>query len=81
MEDSEVTARINQLVDEEHRLYERAGLKDGLDAAEQERLHSLEVALDQLWDYLRQRRARRQAGADPDDAKIRDETVVERYQQ
>jgi hypothetical protein len=80
MEDSEVIARISQLVDEEHRLYERAG-EDGLDAAEQERLHALEVALDQLWDYLRQRRARRQAGADPDEAKIRDESVVERYQQ
>jgi hypothetical protein len=45
------------------------------------RLRALEEHLDQLWDLLRQRRARRQAGLDPDDAAERDESVVEHYRQ
>jgi hypothetical protein len=39
------------------------------------------VALDQCWDLLRQRRARREMGQDPDDARVRPPEVVERYQQ
>ncbi len=79
MDDRELIQRINTLVDEEHRLYERGS--DGLDTTERARLESLEVALDQCWDLLRQRRARRRAGLDPDDADLRDATTVERYQQ
>jgi len=53
----------------------------GLGAAESQRLESIEVHLDQCWDYLRQRRARRHAGQDPDGAQVRDTATVERYQQ
>ena len=80
MEDSEVIHRISQLVDEEHQLLER-GEREDLSEAEHQRLRALEVSLDQLWDYLRQRRARRAAGLDPDDAQIRDPKIVEGYQQ
>jgi Protein of unknown function (DUF2630) len=79
-EDGEVIARIGELVDEEHRL-ERASAGDGADEATEERLRQLEVALDQCWDLLRQRRARRSAGDDPDASALRAPEVVERYQQ
>jgi hypothetical protein len=80
MDDQEILRRINELVDEEHRL-ERGPHPDGLGDDEQARLQSLEVALDQCWDLLRQRRARRAVGADPDAAGARDAGVVEGYQQ
>jgi hypothetical protein len=80
MDDAEIVARINRLAEEEHEL-ERSGVSDRLGEAEQARLHDLEVALDQCWDLLRQRRARRSAGADPDEAEVRPEAVVEGYEQ
>ncbi len=48
---------------------------------EHERLRQLEVNLDQCWDLLRQRRALREAGYNPDEAKVRDEETVEGYLQ
>jgi hypothetical protein len=48
---------------------------------ERQRMDRLEVTLDQCWDLLRQRRARRHTGADPDQAQVRPASVVERYQQ
>ena len=72
MDDAEVIRRINELADEEHRLEEAAGHGPGTEA-DQERLRQLEVALDQCWDLLRQRRARRRAGQDPDEAEARSE--------
>jgi hypothetical protein len=80
MDDSEIVRRINELADEEHRL-ERSHASDGLGDEDQARLHGIEVALDQCWDLLRQRRARRSSGQDPDDAAVRPEGVVEGYQQ
>lgn len=80
MDDAEIVRYIGTLSDEEHRL-EQAHVGEPLSGAELERLQSLEVALDQCWDLLRQRRARRNAGLDPDDAGVRSESVVERYQQ
>lgn len=80
MNDHELVDRIRALVDEEHRL-ERAHPGTALDADEQRRLHELEVALDQCWDLLRQRRARREVGADPDQASVRPGSTVEGYQQ
>jgi len=80
MDDAEVVARINQLVEEEHRL-EEGHVGDGLDEDQAARLRSVEVALDQCWDLLRQRRARRSAGQDPDGAEVRPPQVVERYRQ
>jgi hypothetical protein len=80
MDDRQVLDRIGDLVEEEHTL-ERQATGEGLDEAEQARLHEVEVALDQCWDLLRQRRARRDAGQDPDTAAVRPEGTVEGYLQ
>lgn len=80
MDDSEIVGHINELADEEHRL-ERSHASGGLSDEEQARLREVEVALDQCWDLLRQRRARRSAGQDPDDASVRPESTVEHYKQ
>ena len=80
MDDDDVIARINRLAEEEHRL-EREHAGSGLDDGEQARLRELEVALDQCWDLLRRRRARREAGADPAGAEARPIPTVEGYQQ
>ena len=77
MDDNEVLARIQSLVDEEHHL--ETG--EPTSAEQQARIEELEVALDQCWDLLRQRRARRDAGFDPDTASARSEGTVEGYQQ
>jgi hypothetical protein len=80
MDDRQLLGRIGDLVEEEHDL-ERQAAADGLDEEEQARLHHLEVQLDQCWDLLRQRRARRDAGLDPEDAQVRAEGTVEGYLQ
>lgn len=79
--DEDVIARIDALVEEEHRLHEQAGDLEPLSASDQDRLAALEVQLDQCWDLLRQRRARRHAGQDPDEAHSRSAQVVEHYEQ
>ena len=81
MDDKDIMSRISELIDTEHDL--RGQLQRGELSSEQERerLRSAEEALDQCWDLLRQRRARRHAGQDPDAASARSEDVVERYQQ
>jgi Protein of unknown function (DUF2630) len=80
MEDSAIVRRIDELVEEEHHL-ERAHAVEGLTNDDRERLHDIEIQLDQCWDLLRQRRARRNAGQDPDAAETRDAETVEHYQQ
>ncbi len=80
MDDRQVMDRIGALVEEEHTL-ERQASGAGLDEAQQDRLRELEVQLDQCWDLLRQRRARRDAGQDPDAAEVRPEGTVEGYLQ
>ncbi len=80
MDDLEVVRRINELADEEHRL-ERAHAGTPLGEDELQRMRAVEVALDQCWDLLRQRRARRGAGVDPDEAMVRPVDTVEGYQQ
>jgi uncharacterized protein DUF2630 len=84
LSDEQVQARIETLEKEERRL--RRDESDAADhsatgqvAADAERLEAVRVELDQLWDYLRQRRALRDAGQDPDGATIRDAGTVERY--
>ena len=78
MDDTEIIDRINQLAHEEHALFEKESEGDA-SVADRERLKRLEVTLDQCWDLLHQRRARRRAGLDPDDAAVRDPSVVENY--
>ena len=80
-DDREIIQHIDQLVDEEHALERAHGDGKSLTADEKARLRALEVQLDQLWDLLRQRRARRAAGLDPDDAEERDPSTVEGYRQ
>ena len=80
MNDAEIAQQIDQLVTEEHRLERDHGDRE-LSDQERQRLSDIEVQLDQCWDLLRQRRARRQAGQDPTAAQVRSGEVVEHYQQ
>ena len=80
MDDSQIHGSIEQLVAEEHELWGRESAGNAT-PADSERLQQLKVSLDQCWDLLRQRRALREAGRDPDAADVRDSDVVERYQQ
>lgn len=75
-----VMDRIQALAAEEHELREREG-HGPLPEDERLRLAQVELELDQCWDLLRQRRARRDAGLDPDDAAVRDVDTVEGYRQ
>jgi hypothetical protein len=84
MSDESIAARIESLVAEEHKLRGREE-SDADDAAklddDQRRLQEVEVELDRCWDLLRQRRALRDAGEDPEKARARDADTVERYWQ
>ena len=77
--DDDVIAQISKLVEEEHRL--RSVAVHEMTPDDSERLDELEVRLDQCWDLLRQRRAKRSAGQDPSDAHTRSADVVEHYRQ
>ncbi len=81
MNDEEVIKRIGSLVEEEHALERSLASATSTDPEADQRLSELEVALDQCWDLLRQRRARRATGDNPDEAAVRSADVVERYQQ
>lgn len=80
MNDQDILKQIQSLVDEEHHLLqlEEEGKIQG---DQRERAHQIDVHLDQCWDLLRQRRARRNAGLNPDDAQPRDPNIVENYKQ
>jgi uncharacterized protein DUF2630 len=80
MDDLQIHGTIEQLVAEEHELWERESAGNATDD-DRRRLEQLKVSLDQSWDLLRQRRALRQAGRDPDAAEARPPEVVERYEQ
>jgi hypothetical protein len=81
MDDKQIMAHIGELIETEHKL--RQQLADGKlnSAAEHEQLRSAEQALDQCWDLLRQRRARREYGENPDGASVRPASEVENYRQ
>lgn len=84
MSDESIAARIESLVTEEHKLRAReqqdSTRADALEG-DQQRLREVEIELDRCWDLLRQRRALRDAGADPEQAHVRDADTVERYWQ
>lgn len=80
MDDQQVLDRINELVAEEEKLLHRHE-GEGLDDDEHARLEELQVQLDKAYDYLRQRRALRHSGENPDDASMRDGGTVEEYEQ
>ena len=84
MSDENVAARIERLVAEEHELLQQEQRDRSDDESlgqDHERLENVRVELDRCWDLLRQRRALRDAGGDPDDAAVRDADVVEKYWQ
>ena len=84
MSDETIAARIERLVAEEHDLRSREQADNADPGAledEKDRLRAVEVELDRCWDLLRQRRALREAGADPEQATARDADTVERYLQ
>ena len=78
MEDQRIIDRINELAHEEHELFEKES-KGQATETDRERLSRLQVTLDQCWDLLHQRRARRSAGLNPSGASVRDEKTVEGY--
>jgi hypothetical protein len=77
MDEKDILTRIHALVDEEH------GLREGTDHTDEQRarMQELEVQLDQCWDLLRQRRAKRQYGENPEEAEARPAAEVEGYLQ
>jgi hypothetical protein len=80
MNDERIHDRIENLVSEEHDLWNREASGDASDD-DRRRLEAVKVSLDQCWDLLRQRRALREEGGDPDSAGVRSPDVVERYEQ
>lgn len=81
MDDDAIYDHINSLAEEEEQLYAIAGEGTGLEPPAARRLRDIEVQLDQAYDLLAQRRARRSAGQDPDDASTRPPDTVEGYEQ
>jgi uncharacterized protein DUF2630 len=77
MDETDILSRIHALVDEEHKLREGTDHSDD----EKARLSKIDADLDQCWDLLRQRRAKRQYDENPDDAQARPESTVESYLQ
>ena len=80
MDDAQIHTEIERLVAEEHELWQRESAGETADD-DRRRLESLGVALDQCWDLLRQRRALRESGLDPETAAARPAEVVENYEQ
>jgi len=78
MNDSEILGSIDSMMQEEHELL-KAGEHGGLTPEQAARLNTIKVHLDQCWDLLRQRRARREFGMNPDEAATRDANTVEHY--
>ena len=80
MDDPQIHGTIENLVAEEHELWQRESTGKASED-DRRRLAEIRVSLDQCWDLLRQRRARRNAGQDPDTAAARPAEVVEHYRQ
>lgn len=79
-DDQAVLAAINELADEEHRLLKMESDRTATDL-DRQRVREIDIELDRCWDLLRQRRARRSAGQDPDQATLRNASTVEKYRQ
>src|SRR6202007_480199 len=81
MDDKDIMARISELIETEHKLRSQLSRGELSSEQERERLRFAEEALDQCWDLLRQRRAKRQYGENPEGAVARPVSEVEGYQQ
>lgn len=77
MTDREILDKIKNLLEKEHNLYS----KDGLSARERKEIDKIQVELDRYWDLLRQRRALKEYGQDPNKAGLRGTDTVENYEQ
>jgi hypothetical protein len=77
MDDKNILNHIEELISEEQQLYSKSDLGND----EKEKLKKIEIELDRYWDLLRQRRALRDAGKNPDQANLRDPGTVENYEQ
>lgn len=77
--DKSIHDHINELIGEEHDLRSRRERGEIDRDEERRRLNDIEVSLDQAWDLLRQRKAKRDAGEDPNEASVRSADVVEKY--
>jgi hypothetical protein len=80
MSDGSIRQRISDLVHEERSLRDRLAARDISPDEEHERLRAVEIELDQCWDLLRQRDAKREFGENPDSAEVRSPRTVEGYQ-
>jgi hypothetical protein len=81
MDDAPVMDRIHRLYQEEERLYAEASAGGGLSEDDRRRLQEIKVELDQAYDLLHQREAKRAAGDDPEEATLRPPVIVENYEQ
>jgi hypothetical protein len=81
MDDKEILAHIDDLIQTEHELRGRLAAGQLNTAQEREQLKAAGEALDQCWDLLRQRRARREFGENPNEASARPVREVEGYMQ
>ncbi|MWA00750.1 DUF2630 family protein [Actinomadura sp. LD22] len=81
MDEKAILERINEFIDEEHALRQAHERSETTGEDARRRLRELEVALDQCWDLLRQRRARIDAGQNPEEAHVRPASEVEGYRQ
>jgi hypothetical protein len=81
MDDSDILARIREMVDAEHELRRKMQENPGEISDGAQRLKDLEASLDQCWDLLRQRRAHREFAQDPNESQARPREQVERYLQ
>jgi hypothetical protein len=80
MDDEQIQRMIEELVAEEHRLWDDQAQGGHIDT-DRERLAVVKVTLDRCWDLLRQRRAYKEHHLDADAARARDAAVVENYRQ
>ena len=80
MDDHEILGRINELAREEHELFERES-HGQVTEADRQQLRQLQISLDQCWDLLRQRRAKREFDENPADSEVRPISTVENYRQ
>jgi Protein of unknown function (DUF2630) len=81
MDDTQILTHINELIETEHKLRQQLANGELSSTEEHQQLRSTEEALDQCWDLLRQRRARKEFGESPDSAEARPVSEVEHYQQ
>jgi hypothetical protein len=79
LQDADIQSRIKDLIEQEHQLRQRLGAGEISSEVEHTELARIEVELDQAWDLLRQRRARREFGQDESSAEVRDAGTVENY--